>query len=209
MCIQSLANYFNINWHTVKAVEKSHLRKKYKKISLANLIAIGIDEVYMGKKLGDKGYLTIVRDLSTGATLFVGKGKSSKSLKPLLQKLKSTKSVIEFVAVDLAPSFTSWIKENLPDATIVYDHFHVIKLMNDRLNKVRRRITRELGHEDKGEIKGLRWKFNRNNEDLEPTAQSEIKECCSIFTELGVTYTLKEALRRIYKIRILRLLKML
>ncbi|EDM28661.1 transposase [Lentisphaera araneosa HTCC2155] len=156
MCIQSLANYFNINWHTVKAVEKSHLRKKYKKISLANTTAIGIDEIYMGEKLGDKGYLTIVRDLSTGATLFVGKGKSSKSLKPLLQKLKSSKSVIEFVAVDLAPSFTSWIKENLPDATIVDDHFHVIKLMNDRLNKVRRRITRELDHEDKGEIKGLR-----------------------------------------------------
>ena len=201
MCIQSLANYFGVNWHTVKSVEKTHLRKKYKKVSLANITAIGIDEVYMGKKLGGKGYLTIVRDLSTGATLFVGKGKSSNSLKPFLKKLKLSKSVIEFIAVDLAPSFTSWIKDNLPDATIVYDHFHVIKLMNDRLNKVRRRITRELDHEDKGDIKGLRWKFNRNNEDLEPTAQSEINECCSIFTELGTTYALKEALRRIYKIK--------
>ena len=73
--------------------------------------------------------------------------------------------------------------------------------MNDRLNKVRRRISRELEDEDKGEIKGLRWKFNRNNEDLEETAQAEIKQCCSLFSELGITYALKEALRRIYRIK--------
>jgi len=201
MCIQSLANYFKLNWHTVKAVEKTYLSKKYSKISLKHISSIGIDEIHMGKRIGDKGYLTIVRDLKSGATLFVGKGKKGECLDGFMKKLKSSKANIEFVAVDLAPSFTAWIKANLPHAIIVYDHFHVIKLMNDRLNKVRRRISRELEDEDKGEIKGLRWKFNRNNEDLEETAQAEIKQCCTLFSELGITYALKEALRRIYRIK--------
>lgn len=201
MCIQSLARYFDLNWHTVKAVEKTYLSKKYRKIPLKHISAIGIDEIHMGKRIGEKGYLTIVRDLKSGATLFVGKGKKGSCLNDFIQKLKTSKATIEFVAVDLAPSFTSWIKANLPLATIVYDHFHVIKLMNDRLNKVRRRISRELEDEDKGEIKGLRWKFNRNNEDLEETAQAEIKQCCTLFSELGITYSLKEALRRIYRIK--------
>ena len=55
----------------------------------------------MGKRIGDKGYLTIVRDLKSGATLFVGKGKKGECLDGFMKKLKSSKANIEFVAVDL------------------------------------------------------------------------------------------------------------
>ena len=50
--------------------------------------AIAIDEVYMGKKLGDKGCLTIVRDLKSGAVLHVGKGKSGECLDEFGTNLK-------------------------------------------------------------------------------------------------------------------------
>ena len=61
----------------------------------------------MGEKTGGKGYLTIVRDLYSGATLFVGRGKSGDTLNEFAVKLKRSKAQIKFVAVDLAPSFTS------------------------------------------------------------------------------------------------------
>ena len=201
MCIKAVADHYDLHWSTVKNIEKKHLHKKYKYIPLKNVKSIGIDEVHMGKKLGEKGYLTIVRDLDSGAVLFVGKGKKGSCLDEFAEKLKRSQAIIKYFAVDLAPSFTSWIQNNFPEATIVYDHFHVIKLMNDRLSNIRRRIMRELADEEKINIKGLRWHFNMNNENLTEAAEEELNACCSLYEELGKAYALKEALRRIYSIR--------
>ena len=47
MSIKALANYFDLNWSTVKDIEKRHLKKKYKRIRLKDVKYIGIDEVYV------------------------------------------------------------------------------------------------------------------------------------------------------------------
>ena len=201
MSITAVANYFGLNWHTVKNVEKKYLRKKYDKISLRGVTAIGIDEVHMGEKIGNKGYLTIVRDLHSGASLFVGQGKSGDTLNKFAAHLKRSKVQIQFVAVDLAPSFTSWVQKYIPKATIVYDHFHVIKLMNGQLCNIRRRIMRELEDKEKVDLKGKRWHFNRNQENLNEQTRKELANYCHLYQELGTAHELKEALRRIYKIR--------
>jgi|SaaInlV_165m_DNA_3_1040750.scaffolds.fasta_scaffold25502_1 transposase len=200
MSIKAAANYFGLPWATVKNIEKRSLKKKYKCIKLRDVTAIGIDEVFMGKTLGYKGYLTIVRDLNSGAVLFVGQGKKGASLDGFAIKVKRSKANISAIAVDLAPSFTSWISKNFPKATIVYDHFHVIKLMNDKLNAIRRRIMRNLEENDKKELKSRRWHLVMNEENLTNNAAIELERCKCFFTELGTGHALKESLRRIYSI---------
>ena len=49
----------------------------------------------------------------------------------------------------MAPSYTAWCQEYLPDATIVYDHFHVIKLANEKLDLVRRNEVNKAKEVDK------------------------------------------------------------
>ena len=213
MSIKAVADHYDLHWDTVKNIEKKYLIKKHTVIDLKDVDSIGIDEVYMGKKFGKKddnksddkgkmkGYLTIVRDLKSGAVLFVGRGRKGTCLDGFAVNVKRSKAIIKYIAVDLAASFTSWIQSNFSDETIVYDHFHVIKLMNDRLNKIRRRIMNELEAEDKSELKGKRWHFNINNENLTDRAKDELNTCCYLYEELGKAYALKEALRRIYSIR--------
>ena len=46
------------------------------------------------------------------------------------------------------PENLLWVVQNLRRATIVYDHFHVIKSMNDRLDKVRWLISQAYGYRD-------------------------------------------------------------
>jgi transposase len=200
MSIKAVANYYGLSWTTVKDIEKSHLKKKYKHVNLREVKAIGIDEIFMGKTLGYKGYLTIVRDLETGAVLEVAQGKKGTALNEFANKIKRSQAKIETVAVDLAPSFTSWISENFPDATIVYDHFHVIKLMNDKLNRIRRRTMNALEDHEKSELKNRRWHFVINKENLNPKATEELKHCNQIFLELSTAYALKESLRNIYSL---------
>ena len=84
-------------------------------------------------------FLTIVRDLKSGAVIHVGEGKGENALARALKKLK--KSKLKIVTMDMANAYSRWISQNFPQAHIVFDHFHVAKRMNDKLNKVQKRVT--------------------------------------------------------------------
>jgi transposase len=183
MSIQAAANYFHLRWHAVKELEKKHLKRKYARIQTVHIKAVGIDEIH-------------VRDLKSGAVIHVGDGKGIKALEGALRKLK--KSKLRIVTMDMANAYCSWIKKNFPKVKIVFDHFHVIKLMNERLDKVRRRVVAGLDEIQKKQLKGLRFVFLRNNEDLDEDARSILRNMRGVFQELGDAYMFKEALRAIY-----------
>ena len=53
--IQDIAKYFRIRWHTIKELEKKHLKKRFSRIQTAHIKAIGIDEIHVGNgKAGDE-----------------------------------------------------------------------------------------------------------------------------------------------------------
>jgi len=196
MSITALANYFDLHWSTVKDIEKRHLTRKYKRIKLKNAKYIGIDEVYVGHNR----YLTIVRDLLTGAVLYIGEGKGGDALKGFAKKLKHSKCKIKAVAVDLAPSYSAWVREHLPNADIVYDHFHLIKLMNEKINVIRRSTMNKLDDDLKKDLKGQRWLFVKNIENLKQDEKEKLDKLKLMFDDLGTAWLLKEALRKIYSI---------
>ena len=70
MSISDVSKTLNISWIAVKEIELKYLRKKYNHINLSQVTSIGIDEWWTGSF-----FLTIVRDMSSGKTLFVAKGK--------------------------------------------------------------------------------------------------------------------------------------
>ena len=197
MSIQALVDFYDLRWHTIKELEKKQLKKKYSRIQTAHIKAIGIDEIHVGKGMQNQQYLTIVRDLQSGAVIHVGEGKGISALAGALKKLK--KSKLRIVTMDMANAYYSWISENFPKANIVFDHFHVIKLMNDKLDLVRRRITAKMDDVQRKQLKGLRFIFLRNNEDLPEDAKRILKNMRGDFQELGDAYMFKEALRSIYR----------
>lgn len=198
MSISAISSHFGLHWETVKNIEKVHLGKKYRKIKLKHVKIIGIDEVYMGKKIGDKGYLTIVRDLDSGAVLHVGKGKGGDALKAFGKRLKSSGCSIKAVAMDFSPAFKSWVSANISGAVMVFDHFHLIKLMNDKLDSIRRQTMNKLEEAEKKELKNQRYLFLRNQENLDADQNKRLEQCCQLFTDLGTAWFLKESLRLIY-----------
>ena len=195
--IQALANFYDIGWHTIKELEKKHLQKKFSRIQTAHVKAIGIDEIHIGRGMQNQQYLTIVRDLQSGAVIHVGDGKGISALAGALKKLK--KSKLKVVTMDMANAYYSWISENFPNVRIVFDHFHVIKLMNDKLDLVRRRITAKMDDSQRKQLKGMRFIFLHNNEDLPEDAKLFLKNMRGEFQDLGDTYMFKEALRSIYR----------
>jgi len=196
MSIRDVARFTGLHWDTVKNIEKDWLEKKYSRTRLSEATILGIDEVYLGKKLG---YITVVRDLESGTVLHVGRGRDSKALEEFRRRVRHRKKQIVAVAIDMSNTYTAWVKQVLPDAGIVYDHFHVIKLMNERMDKLRRSTMNKLADEQKKELKNKRYLLLRNEEDLATDAAEELKALRVTFKDLGTASLMKEYLRNIYK----------
>ncbi|MBQ7710493.1 MAG: transposase, partial [Bacteroidales bacterium] len=89
-------------------------------------------------------------------------------------------------------------KEPLPDAVQVYDHFHIIKLMNDKLDKVSRDTYNQETDENKRRlIKGQRWLLLANGDNLSDSAESRLYKALDINRPPATAYYLKESLRRV------------
>ena len=196
MSLQALANYFHLRWHTIKELDKRLLKKRFSRIQTAHIKAIGIDEIHVGNGKADSQYLTIVRDLESGAVVHVGEGKGMAALAGALNKLKRSK--LKVVTMDMANAYYNWIEEHFPGVRIVFDHFHVIKLMNDKLDMVRKRVTAKTVEAQRKQLKGLRFIFLKNSEDLPEDAKLILKNMRGDFQDLGDAYMFKEALRSIY-----------
>ena len=131
MTIKDVAMVLGISWDVIKEIQKRNLKKRFAKPKLQHLKKIAIDEISIGK--GHR-YLTIVMDLKTGAVVFVGDGKGSEALIPFWQRLKASKAKVKAVAIDMSLAYITAVLDNLPNAAIVFDHFHVVRLVNDEPN---------------------------------------------------------------------------
>ena len=197
MSISDVARFTGLHWETVKNIEKAWLEKKYSRIRLDQVEYLGIDEVYLGAAMG---FITVVRDLESGAVLFIGKGKGGDALRPFRRKLRRRARHIRAVAIDMANAYSAWVKEVLPDADIVYDHFHLIKLMNERMDGLRRRTMDTLADEQRKELKNKRFLLLRNEESLSEDAAEDLRKLRLQFEDLGTASLMKEQLRNIYKL---------
>ena len=87
MSLSAIAKYYGLDWDTVKNLEKDWLTRKYRRIRMSDVRIIGINEIHVGHEWVDgkrrQKYMTVVRDMESGAVLFTGDGKGSKALTPL------------------------------------------------------------------------------------------------------------------------------
>lgn len=199
MTMQAVARHLQIGWDAVKDIQKRYLGRKFARIALKHLRQIAIDEIAVGR--GHR-YVTVVLDLQTGAVVFVGDGKGGDALKPFWKRLKAARARVEAVAMDMSPAFISAVLEHLPDAEIVFDHFHVIKLYNDKLSDLRRDLYRETTEKlHKDVLKGTRWLLLKNPENLQDALQEtrRLNQALRLNQPLATAYYMKEDLRRIWE----------
>lgn len=93
---------------------------------------LGIDEHFFTRK---KGYATSFIDLEKRCVFDVELGRSEESLKSYLEKLKGRENV-RVVLMDLSETYRSIIRKYFPNAVIVTDRFHVVRLVNLAFLKV-------------------------------------------------------------------------
>jgi transposase len=199
MTIQDVARHLDVGWDTIKDIQKRHLQQHYGKPKLRKLRQIAIDEIAVGQ--GHR-YLTVVLDLVSGAVVFVGDGKGADALAPFWKRLRPSRAKIKAVATDMSLAYILAVREHLPRAVHVFDHFHVIKLFNDKLSDFRRELYREATQRmHKNVLKGTRWLLLKNPENLDPrrNERERLDEALRMNQPLATVYYMKEDLRQIWQ----------
>ena len=144
----------------------------------------------------------MVLNLETGAVVFVGDGKGADALEPFWGRLRAARAQVEAVATDMSPAYIQAVREHLGDAVHVFDHFHVIKLFNEKLSDFRRELYHEAAKKmDKEVLKGTRWLLLKNPENLDPkrNERERLAEALRMNQPLATVYYLKEDLRQIWE----------
>ena len=198
MTIRDVAHYLGVGEGMVRGIDKSYLQRTFGKPRLRNLEVIAIDEIYVGTK---NKYFTIVIDWQSGAIVFVGEGKGQNALKPFWKRLRGSKAEIKAVATDMSSAYYAAVIKNLPNALQVFDRFHIVKLMNDKLTQLRRDLQREAELMDRKVLKGMRWLLVKHPDNLDESKNERVRlqEALDLNHSLAVAYYLKEDLSQIWK----------
>ena len=132
--------------------------------------------------------------------VFVGDGKGVEALLPFWKKLHRAKAKIQAVAMDMSPSYISAVSTHLSKAVIVFDHFHIIKMFNDKLSELRRDLQRDAQEAEKNIFKGTRWLLLKNPENLkeERKEKEHLEKALQLNKPLATAYYLKEDLRQLW-----------
>ena len=196
--IQDVARHLGVSWDIIKDIQKRNLVKKFSKPTLRSLKEIAIDELAIGK--GHR-YLTLVLDLRSGAVVFVGDGKGAEALKPFWKRLRASHAKVRAVATDMSRAYIQAVRDYLPKAIHVFDHFHVIKLYNQKLGAFRRELYRDLTDANERRLlKGTLYLLLKNPENLddERNEAERLADALALNTPLTIVYYMKDDLRQVW-----------
>ena len=197
MTLQDVSNHLGVSWDTVKEIHSTYLERHYSSPSLEGVENIGIDEFAVRK---GHVYKTIVVDLDSGRVLYVGDGKGADALTKFWRKVKRKDIKIKHVATDLSAAFIASVMENCPEAVHVFDHFHVVKLMNEKLDDIRRKVySMEKDVNKRKVLKGTRYLLLGNGADIfDKQHKTRLDNALAMNEPLSKAYYLKEQLRQIW-----------
>ncbi len=151
---------------------------------------LSLDE--FSKKKGKRKFATVVTDLDKGSLLeVIDSHKSDDIIEILKTQPQDMRENVKEVSVDMWGGFPKVIKEVFPNALIVIDRFHVMKLVNKSLNKIRLSL----------DLKGLKNRslLLKNTCDLTEEEEVDLRNLLNKSPCLNIAYELKEELRNIYE----------
>lgn len=200
--ILHVAEWFDLDWKTVKAIDKAFLERTLGPVDLT-----GVEQIVMDEFAIQKGhrYATVIVEPQTKRVLWVGRGRSREEIRPFFELLgPEGRQRLKAVAMDMNGAYEAEVKAQCPQAKIVYDQFHVVaKYGREVVDEVRTAEARRV--QSRGErqaIKGSRWLLLRNGANLKREDRVKLRELLGVNRRLATVYVLKDDLKRLWDYRL-------
>jgi transposase len=197
--IKEVAEDLFLDWHAVKELDKQYMREQLRRAGTPAPKVIGIDEIAITK---GHNYRIVVSDLERGRPIwFGGKDRSEESMDEFFTWLGPAKcGTIRLAVMDMWKAFrNSTLKEgNAPQATILYDKFHVLMHLGEAMDKVRKREYARLSGADRRFIKGQRYTLLSHWGNLTADGRTALKLLFKSNSRLNKAYLLKESFDQLW-----------
>jgi transposase len=196
MTVKAISRIFNITDTRLWRMLHFYVNKARSLEDYSNVKIVGFDE--KSYKKGQNDYISFFYDLENFKLIFGTPGKDHTTVVAFAEDLKAHGGdplKVTDAAIDMSKSFIKGATENLPNAKITFDKFHIVKGMNETMKKVRHQEAIEFPEK----LAKTKFLFLKNPEDLndDQTARLDaaIATHCSNTIE---TYTHKLNLQNIY-----------
>jgi transposase len=195
--IRDVARELHLDWHTVKELEKQYMREQLRRAGAPGPKVIGIDEVSIRK---GHTYRIVVSDLIRRRPIwFGGKDRSEASMDEFFKWLGAKKSAgIRLAVMDMWKPFRNSTQRHAPQASILFDKFHVVRHLGDALDKVRKAEYARLSGNDRRFIKGQKYRLLTNRENLTLEGKRSLKLLLAANKRLNTAYLLKESFGQLW-----------
>ena len=197
--VKAVAEELRLHWHTVKELDKLYMLEQLRRAPAIGPTVIGIDEISLGK---GHTYRIVVSDLLAGRPIwFGGKDRSEASLDEFFAWLGPEKSLrIRLAAMDMWKAFrNSTLKPgNAPQAEILYDKFHVLRHLQEALDKVRKSEYARLTGPGRRFIKGQKFALLSRWRNLTTKGKQGLKLLFHANKRLYTAHLLKESFDQLW-----------
>ena len=173
---------------------KEHLSLRLKRnINYPWPKTIGIDEHFFSRRNGYAEFATVIVDYNNKRVRELVLGKTSGGLKAALEDIPGRENV-KNVTLDLSDTYKSFVKDFFPNAEMIADKFHVLRLLTPAINRRRKETT---GDKRTHPIRKL---LLRNGHRLEYFEKRALHQWLEDHPELKEIYHFKEAIYGFYRI---------
>ena len=198
--IRDVARELKLDWKTVKGLEKQYMREQLRRAPKPAPRVIGIDEIAIRK---GHIYRIVVSDLERGRPIwFGGTDRSEASMDQFFAELGVKKSArIELALMDMWKAFRKSTTRHAPQASILFDKFHVMSHLGEALDTVRKSEYRRLQGKDRQYIKGQKYTLLSHRENLTLDGRQALTKLLAANQRLNKAYLLKESFGQLWDYR--------
>ena len=197
MAIEPLAAIVHAHSDSIWRILDHYVEKARQAQDLTEVSTLGIDET--SRRKGHQ-YVTTFCDLEGRRVLFVTKGKDSETVKTFVEDFEARRAdpkQITEVCSDMSAAFIKGIADNLPEAEHTFDRFHVMALVNDAVDEVRRKEAKQTKLKDI--LKNSRYVFLKNEENLTVKQTAKLESLRDLDIKTVRAYHIKVALQRLWE----------
>ena len=165
--VKQAGELLGIGWESAHEIMKRAVARGLERRQLDRRKYLGMDEKSFKRGHSD---ITLLTDLEQSRVVEVVEDRTTEAAGKLWEGLSpEQKATVEAVAVDMWAPFLQTVQQQVPDADVVHDKFHVSKYLNEAVDKVRRQEHKELLAQGDETLTGSRqlWLYNPQNHSAE------------------------------------------
>ena len=165
MPINDVAKRMNLDWHTVKQIEKDYMRQQLARAGCPSPSVIGADEIAINKR---NTYRIVVSDLEKRQAIwFGGEGRCESDMDKFYAFVgPENREKIRLAVMDMGKPFRNSAQSHAPQAAILFDKFHILRDLGEALDKVRKAECAHVTGPERKFIKGQKYVLLAHKENL-------------------------------------------